>query len=107
MASTTTLKTTTNNKGEGCLAKKKTTQTNIEKSARNARALCMLTSHTTNINFSFQEKAMLVGWDVNMPNCVACRAKQRKARRGNKREGNQRVETKEVREPKLIGGKQI
>ena len=41
---------------------------------------------------------MLVGWDVNMPNCVACRAKQRKARRGNKREDNQRVETKEVRE---------
>ena len=41
---------------------------------------------------------MLVGWDVNMPNCVACRAKHRKARRGNKKEDNQRVETKEVRE---------
>ncbi len=41
---------------------------------------------------------MLVGWDVNMPNFVAWRAKQRKARRGNQREDNQRVEEKEARE---------
>ncbi len=41
---------------------------------------------------------MLVSWDVNMPNFVAWRAKQRKARRGNQREDNQRVERKEVRE---------
>ncbi len=41
---------------------------------------------------------MLVGWDVNMPNFVAWRAKQHKARRGNQREDNQRVKKKEARE---------
>ena len=58
----------------------------------------MLTSHTTNINFSFQEKAMLVGWDDNMHNCVAWHAKQRKTRRGNQREDNQTGGKRKARE---------
>jgi hypothetical protein len=41
---------------------------------------------------------MLVGWDVNMHNCVAWHAKQLKARRGNQREDNQRVKKKEAKE---------
>jgi hypothetical protein len=47
---------------------------------------------------------VLVGWDVNMPNFVAQRAKQRKARRGNQREANQRVKKKEAREMEGGGG---
>ncbi len=46
----------------------------------------------------FQEKAIVVSWDVNIHNCNAWHAKQRKARRGNQRENDQGVKKQKARE---------